>query len=188
MIAQWTSQPWAQGIEHVPALPHPFCECNWLCSSTLIRAVVKKEQKEALKDVPLSFIWEIKKNHTGALAPEKCAAAPRYLAVGKECLQVHSGNVIAPEQAEKNRRGNKSTSKALRLLFKIACGSTEIFEEFILKLIQAKINKGIPLKGRLIKEHLEECGIVCLECFIHKILSTGKCFWKVKNFLFAFHL
>jgi len=32
----------------------------------------------------------------------------------------------------------------------------EIFKEFILKLVQAKINKGIPLKGsRQIKEHLE---------------------------------
>lgn len=62
---------------------------------------MKKEQKEALKDVPLSFIWEMKKKHTGALVPQKCAASPRYLAVGKECLQVHSGNVIAPEQAEK---------------------------------------------------------------------------------------
>jgi len=53
---------------------------------------VKKEQTEALKAVPPSFIWEMKKKTYWSFSQnilELLATAARDLAVEKEGLQVH---------------------------------------------------------------------------------------------------
>ncbi|KAG1150636.1 hypothetical protein G6F37_000274 [Rhizopus arrhizus] len=100
-------------------------------------------------------------------------------------LQINNGVFV---------RVNKATFQMLQVIEPyVTYGSPNLktVRELIYKrgYIKSKEGHRLPITdNQLIKDHLESCGVICVEDVIHEIFTVGQHFKQVNNFLWPFKL
>lgn len=100
-------------------------------------------------------------------------------------LQINNGVFV---------RVNKATFQMLQVIEPyVTYGSPNLktVRELIYKrgYIKSKEGHRLPITdNQLIKDHLESCGVICVEDMIHEIFTVGQHFKQVNNFLWPFKL